>query len=106
MRLEPNRGIYDSLEEFIKEYSKEYDYYGENSIGMDFTYKDEEYRICREYDDVYYVYKVIGEGEEMDWEILKICNSMEELLDDTSIKNVKFRDIVMDEENTIIHGKD
>jgi len=106
MRLSYNRGIYDSLDEFIKEYSKEYNLSGENSRGMDFTYKDEEYRICREYDEVYYIYKEIDDGKTKDFEIINICNSMEELLNDTSIKNVKFSEIVMDEENTIIHGKD
>ncbi len=106
MKQTYNRDIYDSLEEFIKEYSKEYAPDGENRKGMDFTYKEEEYRICREYDDVYYVYKMINDDKTLDFEILSVCNSMEELLNNTAIKNVKFREIVMDEENTIIHGKD
>ena len=106
MRYDFNRDIYDSLDEFINEYSSAYKHNGENSRGMDFSYKGENYRICREYDEVFYIYKVLEGGKTLDFKILSVCNSMKELLEDTSISNVKFKDIVMDEKNTIIFGKD
>lgn len=98
--------IYDSLDEFVNEYSCVYNPNGENSRGMDFSYKGENYRICREHDEVFYIYKVLGDGKTLNWEILSVCCSMKELLENTSISNVKFKDIVMDEQNTIIYGKD
>ncbi len=105
MREEFNRGIYDSLDEFISQYSKSSDA-EELFRGMDFTYKGEDYRICRELGDVFYVYKYIGTGYDCDLDILATCNSLEELLDCTAIKNVPFREIVMDEVNTVIYGQD
>lgn len=106
MRSVFQRDIYDSLDEFIKEYSSKYNEEGENSIGMDFSYKGENYRLCREFDDVFYLYKVINTGQTDEFEELIICNSMEELLITTAIENVEFKEIVMDEQNTIIYGKD
>lgn len=102
MRRKFQRDIYDSLDEFIKEYSSKFNEEGENSMGMDFSYKNTNYRLCREYDDVFYLYKVINNG----LEVLVICNSMEELLVAKVIDNVEFQKIVMDEQNTIIYGKD
>lgn len=106
MRYDFERDIYDSLDEFIKEYSSTYDPNVENSRGIDFSYKGVDYRICREYDEVFYIYKVYDDDKNLVFNIISICNSMEELLENTSIANVKFREIVMDEENTRIYGKE
>lgn len=102
MRSEFQRDIYDSLDEFVREYSSKYNEEGENSRGMDFSYKNINYRLCREYDDVFYIYIVIND----EFKELVICNSMEELLVAKVIDNVEFKEIVMDEKNTIIYGKD
>ncbi len=107
MRYEKNRDIYDTLEEFINEYSSIENDVGENSRGMDFRYKNERYRICREFDDVFYVYSVKEMPNDNDeFDIIGICNSMDELLSSTFIKGIPFKEIVMDEVNTIIFGKD
>lgn len=106
MRSEFQRDIYDSLDEFIKEYSSEYNEAGENSMGMDFSYKGKNYRLCREFDDVFYLYKVIHTAINDEFEELIICNSMDELLITKVIDNLEFKYIVMDEQNTIIYGKD
>lgn len=105
MREEFNRGIYDSLDEFISQYSKTSDAV-EHFRGMGFTYMGEDYRICREKGDVFYLYKNIVMGYDGYCDILATCNSMDELLDCTAIKNVPFRKIVMDEVNTVIYGQD
>lgn len=73
---------------------------------MDFSYKNVNYRLCREYADVFYLYKVIITGNNNEFEVLIICNSMEELLITKIIDNIEFKYIVMDEQNTIIYGKD
>lgn len=106
MRSEFQRDIYDSLDEFIKEYSSRYNEEGENSMGMDFSYKKEKYRLCREYDDVFYLYKVIHDGKNDEFIELVVCNSMEELLITKVVNNIEFKKIIMDEQNTIIYGKD
>ena len=106
MRSEFQRDIYDSLDEFVKEYSSKYNEEGENSMGMDFSYKNVNYRLCREYDNVFYLYKVISGGKTDEFVELVICNSMEELLVTKVINNTEFKLIVMDEQNTIIYGKD
>lgn len=107
MRNEFNRGIYDTLDEFIKEYSLIEDETTEKSRGMDFIYKNKKYRMCREYDEVFYIYSVNDNSKVEDsFNILGICNSMNELLTSTYILNIPFKEIVMDEINTIIFGKD
>ena len=102
MRSEFQRDIYDSLDEFVREYSSKYNEEAENSRGMDFSYKNVNYRLCREYDDVFYIYIAIND----EFKELVICSSMEELLVAKVIDNVEFKEIVMDEKNTIIYGKD
>lgn len=106
MRREFQRDIYDSLDEFIKEFSSKYNIEGENSRGMDFSYKDINYRLCREYDDIFYLYKIVNDGKNNKFIELVVCNSMEELLNTKTINETEFKEIVMDEQNTIIYGKD
>lgn len=106
MRYLFQRDIYDTLDEFIKEYSNDYNEDGENSRGMDFLYKGFNYRICREYDEVYYLYNVIENKNDNEFIIVKVYNSMIELLNSKEIDNRLFSEIIMDEENTIIYGKD
>ncbi len=105
MKYEYQRGIYESINEFIDEYSSKYNENGENSRGMDFLYKNIKYRLCREYDEVYYLYKA-SDTDDGDMEIIGICKSMKELLDSKFIDNIEFEKIVMNENDTIIYGKD
>lgn len=106
MRSEFQRDIYDSLDEFVKEYSSKFNEEWENSIGMDFSYKNFNYILCREYDDVFYIYKVVNDGKTDEFVELVVCDSMEEFLITKVINNIKFKEIVMDEQNTIIYWKD
>ncbi len=106
MRYGPNRSIYDTLDEFREEYSQSTDKDNPHVCGMDFIYKGQNYRICREYDEVFYVYKYLVTGYNPQCDILAICNSSEELLDCTVIQGIPFREIVMDDVNTFIYGKD
>ena len=105
MRHVYQRDIYESINEFRMEYSSQYNEIGDNSQGMDFIYKNEKYRLCREYDNVFYLYKRCLDNDDKS-DIIGICNSMDELLKSKYIGNVTFEEIVMDENNTIIYGKD
>ncbi len=97
------RDIYEDINEFILEYSANYNENIENNRGMDFLYKEQKYRLCREYENTFYVYQIINDN---DFVILNICNSMDELLENRIIDNTPFKNIIMDEQNTIIYGKD
>ena len=99
------RDIYESINEFRMEYSSEYNENGENSRGMDFIYKNQEYRLCREYDDVFYLYKRSSTNIN-DMDVIGVCNSIEELLKSKYIDNITFETIIMNENDTIIYGKD
>ena len=99
------RDIYESINEFIMEYSSQYNEIGDNSQGMDFIYKNQEYRLCREYDDVFYLYKRSSTNIN-DMDVIGVCNSMDELLKSKYIDNIEFEAIIMNENDTIIYGKD
>lgn len=105
MRYEYQRDIYDSINEFVDEYSSKYNENGENSQGMDFLYKNIKYRLCREYDEVFYLYKA-SDNDDSDMDIIGICNSMKELLNSKYIDDIPLEEIIMNENDTIIYGKD
>ena len=98
---------YNSLSDFVKEYSgiisDEYETY----IGIDFNFKNKSYRMCLEPIGKYYLYEVSDTYKDgmPEFKVLGIFDSIEELLNSKTIQNICFKDIILSDE-TIITGKD
>jgi len=118
---------YNCLDDFINEYNGKFEIGDEFHQGLEFKYKDQEYRVCRETLDPleFVIYKlgpkqektyIFDEGdEEYDDEdayyfspVMKelgSANSMEELLESKIIDNRPFKEVIMDD-NTLMLSKD
>ena len=105
MKKSYQRDIYEDINEFILEYSANTNFEDRN-VGLDFSYKGKDYRMCREYGDIYYLYSVDLLQKEPKFETIAICYTIEDLLENRSIANVDFKTIILDQEDTIIYGKD
>ncbi len=101
-----------TLEQFILEFGEDNEITHEKHVGVEFTYKNQRYRMCREglCDNDYYLYKVVSviesknilEPNIYNYETLGIFNNLDELLNSCAIDSRKFKDILFDEENTEI----
>lgn len=99
---------YGLLKDFVNEYKMKHEKGETFYIGIDFTYNDNDYRVCLEPIGAYYIYKVVESKKRNampSYQTLGICNTMEDLLNSTFIDNKKFSVVIM-EDNTIINGKD
>lgn len=106
---------YNCLEDFINEYNGKREKGDDFHQGLEFKYKDKEYRICREYDETFYVYRIepefkisyIGKYklERPIFTTLGVVDSMKGLLESTFIDNRPFKEIVMDD-YTLMLSKD
>ena len=114
---------YNCLEDFVNEYNGKYEKGDEFHIGLDFRYKGDEYRMCREPVGKYYVFtttkpddsKIIevwthrkSEGciyDMPDKYVIGIYDTMDELLEAKCIGDRPFRDVIMDDETEML-GKD
>ena len=98
---------YNSLSEFVNEYSGKQSEVYETYIGLDFEYKNSKYRMCLEPIQKYYLYVVhtSNNSDMPEFDTIGIFDTLELLLDSTKIDNRPFRDVIMDD-STIITGKD
>ena len=110
---------YNSLEEFISQYTGEWGPSDGHWFGLDFVYKGAEYRFntgsMYEKEDtvfsdgrraIFGIYrrnyrKIDGK----DYTLLEEFAAMNEALESTCIEGVKFRDVIMDD-NTELIGQD
>jgi len=106
---------YKCLEDFINEYNGKYEIGDEFHMGLEFEYKGQIYRFCRESNDplFFIIYK---RGPEIkinpnrfyncltQVEIFR-CYSMKEVLETKIIDNRPFKDVIMDD-NTLMLSKD
>lgn len=98
---------YKTLDDFYKEYCGKHSDDYETYIGIDFEYKNINYRLCLEPIGKYYLYRVKkNTSDEMpDFENIGIFESLDKALESKIIDSKQFREIIMDDD-TIILGKD
>lgn len=106
---------YKCIEDFVNEYDGKFELGDEFHQGLEFKYKGQEYRICREYDTTFYVYRIEDKWETHSYEYfvnsmpvfktLGIVETMEGLLESTFIDRRPFKEVIMDD-NTMILSKD
>ena len=111
---------YNSLDEFINEYTGEWNPSGGHWLGLDFIHNGKRYRLhtgamynskCTILPDgkeaVFGIYKfnAIKDSKGHEYSLIGEYSDMESLLDNCIIDGRKFRDIIMDD-NTQMTGKD
>ena len=101
-----------TLEDFLLEYGTKYSPDYETYIGLDFDYKNKSYRLCREADDKFYLWKVSiinpkkpGYVDNLNFDTLGIYDTIDDLLNSTVIDDRPLKELLFCSD-TEITGQD